>query len=1776
MKPVHLLRAAGLGARILALISLLAFISPWAVGQGVGEPGGTCSDSVPCYQGCCSKDYSCGFTPEHCGTGCISNCNATAECGQYALPGQSDCPVNVCCSEFGYCGVTSDFCGDGCQKNSNGVGCGQPDRPSCSANTDAMSFKRRIGYYELFNYYKGCNVIEPESLIIEPFTHINLAFVNFGDDYTLIDEYGDIVDRVSFLKFSNPGLRVNIAVGGWAFSDAPTQHLWTQMARSHENRQTFINSVVKYLQDYHLDGIDIDWEYPSASDRGGAPQDAANFNPGWEISATLPTSYWYLRGFDVDRMQKYVDYFNLMSYDLHGMWDQDSKWTGPYLQGHTDITQIELGLDLLWRNNIDPANVVFGIAFYGRSFTLTDSNCYQPNGECEFSDGGKPGSCSDTTGILTYAEISSRNNSLDVHTFYDPETTVKYNVYEGTQWISYDDEQSFFDKKKYVSERCLSGWMVWAIDQDTGEFDALAGLIGEDLSSLQMEGGLTGDAANVLADTFAAYTGQNCFVTPRCTDGSSKEKNADQVCPSGYLSVDTAHNPLQAGNRELNGDCAEGWYRHICCPKDAMPKNCRWNGAPERSEFGCDGKCGSNQFKLNQDTALDAMGEGQCFTGARYICCDSAAMFSDCMWTGCQGPLMPYTPAECPADYYYQTFRWDKPDGTPWCSDTYVSPVDGAVGSPLHDRFKSGLCCPTDQSFSNCAWTNSLQQSDMTGGDWADHIQDLVCKPRPCSAGKVKVAGALDPPPAPGAGSKSEINCDGVTVPPGTDPEWSYCCDPPTRYNKNWPVHPKYLWEKYYNDPKKSDVVWKYSDEYQNNDADADHSSEEDGSDAYGFVMLDGPEGSIDNDFATTQTVVRRSRDVPRVKRSVLTTNQTALDTVFDHSEETFHVYCNYPARSRECGRIFIDGAEDTIISLPDHIGEGPFARIVYMKPADEDFQLPDHHLEHRSVERIENPVYEVKIDYNFHLIKPKRDSEPVQMRVDYTNLLGYWDEMTDSPASRMRRSLGERGLTKEEWRARVQRAVVRDKTVRKRDEKTIQVRTPMAFSGSHIDKRWWGAFKDWLRKLTTVTKSSIGVIPLGFSHTINLFRAQWGCPGQTYSANLRMDLEADLAMDATYAYYLSATFIPPGKPETFAYFGMEPTAYLGLHIEGNAQMQTTTGRKKIIDTLSYPGLAVKGIAAVGPTLDIYGEAVDAGATLTFGKAEVYWPQNDDAKDQYETLLGLESDTAAPAPGSIEPRFEAGVAVDAQLDILVTPEANIGIKIGGGKLVGGATLMDAQLTGYVMGDLSFQAHGDYDTASNSFQYRFGAYLFYNLGYKATAQILNFIDWALGPRQAYTPNKTVKLYEKQGSIPMGSSSDQQARDLTVYGPVERRHIAAELPADANMSAYLDPATGLFRRSDPMDLDDPNDPEFTQNLQCPPGSSGDVKLPELRFNCDLLWGFVEPASGKTSDETDHDAGKVTGLCEPILDIPSNKRTEAFTFSNDKDRTAARYKAQCPSGTCKQPSADLNKALNRRNLQLQCDEFPWKSSEQGGHYLPSDSRSATCVPSFQNNWHGQCLKLMGQFQSNWKKLDPDAPADDEREDYWVPWSSPRWTSIGEYGPEGSKYSQKLIEYPTAQPPPDGVRTRNDDKLSWAFKRDYRVSWIHQDPTTITSSTWWDATGKTLKGGGHGPAGMDAILCAVNIFGQEDTYKLPQGQNGPYNAYCRKESNEIKYWSVDYSMGTCLVTFADGTSNTKRDSGSWAGWEVKSVEMVDNVAGDLEEDLRRAQEMARRDRRP
>lgn len=86
--------------------------------------------------------------------------------------------------------------------------------------------------------------------------------------------------------------------------------------------------LTKLIKTYAFDGIDIDWEYPAASDRDGVAVDTANYvtfleelkeacGSSFLISATLPSSYWYMQGFDISGMEPYLDFFNLMSGSPH-------------------------------------------------------------------------------------------------------------------------------------------------------------------------------------------------------------------------------------------------------------------------------------------------------------------------------------------------------------------------------------------------------------------------------------------------------------------------------------------------------------------------------------------------------------------------------------------------------------------------------------------------------------------------------------------------------------------------------------------------------------------------------------------------------------------------------------------------------------------------------------------------------------------------------------------------------------------------------------------------------------------------------------------------------------------------------------------------------------------------------------------------------------------------------------------------------------------------------------------------------------------------------------------------------------------------------------------------------------------------------------------------------------------------------------------------------------------------------------------------------------------
>lgn len=341
-----------------------------------------------------------------------------------------------------------------------------------------------MGYYESWSPTRPCNKFYPEQIPLGVYTHINFAFATINPK-TYEIELGssfeaDLLERLAALKNSDPDLHVYVAVGGWTFNDpGPTATVFSDIAADGAKSDKFIKSVIRMITAYDLDGIDLDWEYPGAEDRSGRKEDFKNFpaflkklkaalkvTSGRDgVSITLPASLWYLQHFDIAEIQKHVDFMNMMTYDFHGTWDMGNKWVGPYLNAHTNLTEVDQGLDLLWRNDIDPSKVVLGLAFYGRAFTVADASCTSPG--CVYASGGERLTCSGEVSVALNSEIVDIMEKSGNKPTLDKEAVVQILKYGNNQWVSFDDEETLGMRVDFARKRCLGGVMVWAISHDT-------------------------------------------------------------------------------------------------------------------------------------------------------------------------------------------------------------------------------------------------------------------------------------------------------------------------------------------------------------------------------------------------------------------------------------------------------------------------------------------------------------------------------------------------------------------------------------------------------------------------------------------------------------------------------------------------------------------------------------------------------------------------------------------------------------------------------------------------------------------------------------------------------------------------------------------------------------------------------------------------------------------------------------------------------------------------------------------------------------------------------------------------------------------------------------------------------------------------------------------------------------------------------------------------------------------------------------------------------------
>jgi len=328
-----------------------------------------------------------------------------------------------------------------------------------------------IGYVGGFR-----GLLKTETIAAEKLTHINYAFVNVKNNRAVLDnEKTDTVNfrKLNLLKKKNPDLKLLISIGGWSWSENFSNAVLTDTAR-----KAFAASAVAIIRQYQLDGVDIDWEYPGMPGEEGniyRPEDKQNFTSMFQalraeldilqkqtgkkklLTTAVGGFTKFLDHTEMGKAQVYLDYVNLMTYDLY---------SSEFAAHHTNLYGSKLNKT---QNSADTAvkayiaagvpagKLVMGIAFYGRNFQLAN-NATQGLGDRVVSQSFGKGysvlkdSLVNTSGFKAYRDEAAKAPYL-----FNKEVKV---------FITYDDEWSVQNKCNYVLDKRMAGVMFWEYESD--------------------------------------------------------------------------------------------------------------------------------------------------------------------------------------------------------------------------------------------------------------------------------------------------------------------------------------------------------------------------------------------------------------------------------------------------------------------------------------------------------------------------------------------------------------------------------------------------------------------------------------------------------------------------------------------------------------------------------------------------------------------------------------------------------------------------------------------------------------------------------------------------------------------------------------------------------------------------------------------------------------------------------------------------------------------------------------------------------------------------------------------------------------------------------------------------------------------------------------------------------------------------------------------------------------------------------------------------------------
>lgn len=340
---------------------------------------------------------------------------------------------------------------------------------------------------------------DPYPVYVQPYT-ADMSIDGTADDSA--QQLRGQFNQLKKLKTMNPNLKILLSIGGWGgctyFSDA---------ALTEKSRETFVDDCINKFILGNLpvidsaggmgaaagifDGFDIDWEFPLSGGPEGMhynPEDKENYTklikqfrkkldairPGLLLTAAVPADKPNINNFDIAGVQNYLNWFNLMTYDFHGIWDNVTGHHTNLLSSPNDTAESggKLSFDKSVKYFLDTLRVknykiVPGAAFYGKAWgnvNSTNEGLYQAG-----KDSGrvlKPG-------MGNYSSIP-RMLSDGFNYYWDTLAMAPFLYNKGEKiFFTFDDAKSISLKRHYVDAYKLRGIMCWEISGD----DSLGTLI---------------------------------------------------------------------------------------------------------------------------------------------------------------------------------------------------------------------------------------------------------------------------------------------------------------------------------------------------------------------------------------------------------------------------------------------------------------------------------------------------------------------------------------------------------------------------------------------------------------------------------------------------------------------------------------------------------------------------------------------------------------------------------------------------------------------------------------------------------------------------------------------------------------------------------------------------------------------------------------------------------------------------------------------------------------------------------------------------------------------------------------------------------------------------------------------------------------------------------------------------------------------------------------------------------------------------------------------------